>query len=294
MKRVENLSPAIPEPAFLEHEGTSPIAYRPSGLEGSKVPVLMLHGLESHSGWFVQSAAHIASLGHPVYAMDRSGSGVSQAPRGDCADFRDWLAEIKILAHELLSTHHASRFHLLGHCFGAIPATAFACEQPAMLESLILATPAIYTKAEPSAGEKLKILWAAFGTSDLHIPVSLKTEWFTDQQEYMQFIETDPLALKSASARLYWQIMRARKFIHANEQNLTMPIMTAMAGKDRICDNQKDKQFFDRLPAPKKELLHYPEAVHILEYSSEKNAFFTDLAEWLSGIETSPLVAADE
>lgn len=88
--------------------------------------------------------------------------------------------------------------------------------------------------------------------------------------------------------------MRARKFIHANEQNLTMPIMTAMAGKDRICDNQKDKQFFDRLPAQKKELSCYPDAVHILEYSSEKNAFFTDLTAWLSGIETSPLVEADE
>ena len=283
---MESLSPIIPEPVFLEHKGSKPIVYRPAGLDGSKIPVLMLHGLESHSGWFVQSAAHIAGLGHPVYAMDRSGSGMSQAARGTCTDFKDMLADIKTLADELMSIHQTSHFHLLGHCFGAIPATAFACEQPSMLASLVLATPAIYTRAEPSISEKIKILWSALTGHDVQIPVPLKASWFTDQDKYINFIEHDKLALKSASANLYWQTMRARKYIHSNGQKLTMAVMTAMAGKDRICDNQKNQHFFDRLPARKKERYMYPDAVHILEYSSEKEAFFADLSAWLSRLES--------
>lgn len=284
---MESLSPIIPEPVFLEHKGTKPVVYRPAGLDGSKTPVLMLHGLESHSGWFVQSAAHMASLGHPVYALDRSGSGMSQAPRGACTDFRDMLAEIKTLARELMPAHQTRHFHLLGHCFGAIPATAFACEQPSMLASLILATPAIYTKAEPSISEKIKILWSTLSGRDIQIPVPLEATWFTDQKKYINFIEHDKLALKSASAHLYWQTKRARTFIHSNEQKLTMPLMTAMAGRDRICDNEKNQDLFDRLPARKKARFVYPDAVHILEYSSEKEAFFADLTAWLSGLEST-------
>jgi len=286
---MNKLSTAIPDPSFLDQENGWPIPYRPSGLEGPKTPVLMLHGLESHSGWFVQSSEHVAGLGHPVYAMDRKGSGESKAPRGSCYDFRDMLAEIQSLARKIMGDHQVTHFHLLGHCFGAIPATAFACENFSTLKSLILATPAIYTREEPATADKLKIFWSALSGRDMRIPVSLRTAWFTDQEKYARFIEEDTLALRNASARLYWEVMRARRYIHANEQKLTMPLMTAVAGGDRICDNEKNQRFFDRLPARKKEEHLYPKAVHILEYSDEKDAFFSDLAAWLNKLEqTSP------
>jgi alpha-beta hydrolase superfamily lysophospholipase len=191
-----------------------------------------------------------------------------------------------LLGKKLWVSCIACRFQFLGHCFGAVPATAFACEQPSLLASLILATPAIYTRAEPSTAEKLKIVWSALSGHDLRIPVSLKAEWFTDQEKYVRFIETDPLTLRDASARLYWETLRARKFIHANESKLTMPLMAAVAGRDRICDNEKDRRFFDRLPSDRKEWRLYPRAVHILEFSSEKNAFLAALTKWLGEPET--------
>jgi alpha-beta hydrolase superfamily lysophospholipase len=136
------------------------------------------------------------------------------------------------------------------------------------------------------SAEKLKILWSALSGHDLRIPVSLEAEWFTDQEEYVCCIESDPLALRDASARLYWETLRERKFIHANESKLTMPLMAAVAGKDRICDNEKDRRFFDRLPSDRKEWRLYPGAVNILEFSSEKNAFFAALTKWLGELET--------
>ena len=63
------------------------IAVRVYGETGGKTPVVMTHGLQSHSGWFAQSAAAMAAGGHPVYAVDRRGSGLSQGPRGDMQAF---------------------------------------------------------------------------------------------------------------------------------------------------------------------------------------------------------------
>lgn len=271
-----------PDPAFLECGAEWPIAVLPYGPDHPGEPVIMLHGLESHSAWFSQSARHIASLGYPVYGMERRGSGHSRAPRGVCTDFNDLVADIDALAEQLLRQHEAEKFHLCGHCFGAIPATAYACSYPHKLRSLVLATPALYTRAEPAFSEKLKVLWAALTRSGLKIPVPLELEWFTDQEQYLDFIREDGLSLHRAGARLYWETARARRFIRAHEQALTMPVFMALAGRDRICDNPGDTEFIGRLPSATTRVQVYDEAIHILEFSHQKQQFFTDLDRWFA------------
>ena len=94
--------PALPEMARAHERGPvefvaaadgAQIPVRVFGAGGAKRPVLMTHGLESHSGWFVQSGAFLAGLGHPVYLVDRRGSGLSRQRRGHVDDFREWSAE---------------------------------------------------------------------------------------------------------------------------------------------------------------------------------------------------------
>jgi len=271
-----------PTPIFLDCGADYPIAVLAYGRDKPGAPVIMLHGLESHSAWFTQSARYIASLGHPVYGMERRGSGHSTAPRGVCRDYHDLLDDINALANQVLSNHDTDKFHLFGHCFGAIPATAYACTHPSRLKSLLLATPALYTIVEPALIGKLKVLWAAITGSKINIPVALEAEWFTDQPEFLKFIKNDAMTLHQAGARLYWETARARKFIHKREQALTMPIYMALAGRDRICDNKRDREFFNRIPAKKKSYSTFPEAVHILEFSSEKSDFFNSLGEWFA------------
>lgn len=278
----------VPEVEFMECGGEWPIAVLPYGRSNPGEPVIMLHGLESHSGWFSRSASHIAGLGHPVYAMDRRGSGHSTAPRGWCGDFHELLGDIDALADRVLSEHGAGRFHLLGHCFGAIPATAYACSRPRRLCSLVLATPALYTLAGPPAGDKLKILWAGLSGSRLDIPVPLEAEWFTDVPEQLEFIRNDPMSLHRASARIYWETAKARRFVHARENALTMPVFMGLAERDRICDNRRDRDFFERIPSPTKRCVEYSDAIHILEFSGRRQEFFSDLEAWFSGMESDP------
>jgi alpha-beta hydrolase superfamily lysophospholipase len=121
--------------------------------------------------------------------------------------------------------------------------------------------------------------------SEINIPVPLEAGWFTDQQEYLDFIKNDSLSLHQASARLYWETARARRFIHASEPALTMPVYMALAGRDRICDNTRNRAFFNRVPASEKSCSAFPEAVHILEFSSDKPAFFDSLSEWFAKID---------
>ncbi len=60
---------------------TSLYVHNPS--EGSKATaVVYLHGIQSHPGWFVGSAAALAARGHPVFQPTRRGSGDNRLDRG--------------------------------------------------------------------------------------------------------------------------------------------------------------------------------------------------------------------
>ena len=242
----------------------------------------MTHGLQSHSGWFAQSASFLGSLGHPVYVIDRRGSGASLAPRGDTKDFHDWIADIRIVARRAMERHGYQQIYLLGHCFGAIPATLFATSHPDQLKGLILTTPGLYTHTSIPFSQKLKIALTWPGQRNYYFPVPLDAEEFSELPEYELFAATDPFALRAVTGDLYWQIHKARQQIKSDSHKLTMPLLVGYAGQDGIADNAKNQQWLTAAPSISKTAIIYREARHILEFSLERDRYFTDLRNWLS------------
>jgi len=267
---------------FIKIGENSVVPVRIFGAQGEGLPILFTHGLQSHSGWFAQSAAFLAGLGHPVYAMDRMGSGLSPAVRGDAQDFMQWVEEIEGLAATIMTRHGRQKFYLVGHCFGAIPATAYAATHPERLQALILTTPAIYTTTTIPLGDMLNILLSPSGARDFSIPVPLDPESFSELPEYQKFIANDQLSLRAATGDFYYQVYRARKYIEQNVEQLRMPVLMVLAGEDRICDNPRNRQFFFKIPAGEKTLTEFADARHILEFSPEQQPFFSALAGWLT------------
>lgn len=243
-------------------------------------PVVLTHGLQSHSGWFLQSAERISALGLPVYLIDRRGSGLSEAPRGECRDFQEMIEDIAAVARAAMAEAGTSTFHMLGHCFGAIPAAAFACAHPELIATLILATPGIHTKTDMSFAQKLQIFWSKLSGRSARLPVPLESSLFSELPEYVRFIEGDALSLEDATASFYFEVMRARMFIGKHHAKLAMPVFMACSIHDPICDNQGNKRLLEKLPSPDKRLEEY-EARHVLEFSPQKEAFFDDLGGWL-------------
>ena len=282
-------APYVPEMAdsfrqgrleFIERQNAPAIPVRVFGASGSGIPVVMVHGLQSHSGWFAQSASFIAGLGMPVYAYDRSGSGLSTSKRGHCESYMEWIEELDAVWETTKQRHGSEKVHLVGHCFGAIPAAAFACEYPEKVASLVLSTPGIYTRKGVYFRDMVRIGAAKVTNREIYIPVRLAPEMFTDLPEYEKFIAEDNLALSLATAQFYYEVPKARRFIADRAEKLTMPVFMAVAEKDPICDNDANLRFFYHLTSEKKVLKTYADAEHILEYSRDREAFFRDLETW--------------
>lgn len=285
-----DLCPALPEMAVAWKRGKGEyltaadgivLPVRVFGATGRGTPVVLLHGLQSHSGWFVQSSAHIASLGCPVYAPDRRGSGLSRQRRGHAASFRQITDDIGQIVQHVIRRHGDARIHLIGHCFGAIPAVLFACKNPAVLASLVLTTPALFTRVTVPLPEKVAITVSRFLHSMRYFPIPFSTDLLTDMPAYRDFIRHDPLSLDEVTGPFLWRIFWTRLSLPALAGRLHMPVFMALAGKDFIANNDKNEGFFRRIRARHKRLETYTEASHVLEFSSERERFFSDLTEWI-------------
>ena len=275
------------EAAQLEYIDVSdqeqiPVRYFP-GEEGHS-PVILLHGLQSHSLWFVQSSHFIADLGIPVYAMDRRGSGLSRAIRGDMENYQEMVDDIDIVVEFVKNEHGSSKVHIVGHCFGAIPAMLYASINPDKVKSIILPTPGIHTHSDLTISQKLDVLVSVLIENARYIPVPLETISFTESEPYRQFIEHDSLSLKFATASAYYAIHQARLYLKQHEDGITAPVFMALAGKDTISDNTENRAFFENLSNPKNVLKTYNLALHILEFSKDKDLFFSDLEDWFRDI----------
>ena len=280
--------PELRQAILSGHKTTIPvaagydIAVRVFGATGKQTPVIMTHGLQSHSGWFAQSADRMAAHGHPVYAFDRRGSGLSTGPRGDMKTFDEMIDDLLVVADHIKAKYGTRKVFLLGHCFGAIPATVFAIRHPDRTEGLILTTPGIYTLTDLPLSQKLKIFFSRSGQRDFLMPDPLDPSEFTELPPFEAFIRSDPLALRAATGDFYFQVHRARKYLNANTDKIEMPVFMALAGEDPISDNRRNIRFFEDLPADDKMVINYEDARHILEFSPEKERFLADLVFWLN------------
>jgi alpha-beta hydrolase superfamily lysophospholipase len=265
---------------YIEVEDRGPIPVRYFEGEKGHCPVVLLHGLQSHSLWFVQSSRFIADLGLPVYAMDRRGSGISPDKRGDTKNYREMLDDIDAVAEYAMRRHNSKQVHILGHCFGAIPAALYASINPEKVKSAILPTPGLNTHADISAGYKFEVLLSQLTWRNRYIPIPLETKLFTDLPSYQGFIEGDEMSLAYATASTYGTIHKARAYLRKHEDDITVPVFMGFAGADQISDNRNNREFFDHLENPMNVVRTYDQAWHILEYSSDRDAFFADLADW--------------
>jgi esterase len=121
IKRMQNLT--------FNGKGGQRLAAVDYGGDGS--PVLLVHGMGAHTGWW-DWCAPLMTQTHRVVAMDFRGHGDSEwnsAGRYQVGDYADDIEAVrKGLGWE--------RFYLVGHSLGARASLHYACRYPERLERL--------------------------------------------------------------------------------------------------------------------------------------------------------------
>ncbi len=251
-----------------------------AGGPGLRGPVVYLHGIQSHPGWFAGSAAALAAAGHDVYQPTRRGSGADQVSPGHADSAGQLLDDLAAVVRHAVGESGVDRVHLAGVSWGGKLAAAAAAtgRAGAPVASLTLIAPGIAPRVDVSPWTKLRIglsllfrPWGRFA-----IPLN-EPQLFTDNPVRREYIAADPLRLRRATAKFLWASRCLDRMIaRAPEGAVVAPTTLLLAQRDRIIDNPRTRHVVARLTAGRAEVRSFP-AAHTLEFEPDPAAFHAAL-----------------
>lgn len=246
--------------------------------------IVMVHGLQSHAGWFAHSASELALAGYTCFAYDRSGSGNSHLPKGHVESYHQWFDELSKVVEYAEAQCPSVPIHLLSLCFGAkiVLGTLALCDGfSRKISSAIFQCPGIKTKVNLGLTNKAKVVLYSKDRTDIRIPTPLKDALFTDEPDYLRFIENDLLALRDATPGFFFETAKLNRQIQACAEKISIPVLFMLAGQDRISNNYKTVRFFQNLPAIRKKIISYRKVKHSIFFSSDREQAIEDIRDWL-------------
>lgn len=262
--------------------------------------VIALHGIQSHSGWYVDSSRTLAAAGYEVWFLDRRGSGMNARDRGhvphadrlifDLLQFRE-----QILRETTDAQSPPPPLFLLAVSWGAKIAAATCAARPGLFQGLALLYPGLFPKLTPRRDQRVRLDLARFlGITRKPVRIPLDDPaLFTQVPAWQNFIRRDPLALHIATSGLFLAGQDLDRLIAEYPRRFTGPILLMLADDDPIIDNDRTSTWFAALPSTHKTLRRYPGARHTLEFEPCRDEAFAHLVSWLNeNGTTSPALPA--
>ena len=247
-----------------------------------RAEVVMIHGIQSHAGWYEFSCRRLSEAGFNVSFLDRRGSGMNDQDRGDAPGFRRLLDDIAEFLKDVKVRNPARRIFLVAISWGGNLAVALQRRHPGLVDAIALLCPGFFPKVKPPFRERLRIASSRLFNPRKLFPIPLNDpELFTATPRWQQFILDDPLSLRQATARLLVESFRLDGYLRFCPAYLHVPVLLLLAGRDRIIDNDRTRRFVNRFASADKEVIEYSEAHHTLEFEPQPERFVDDLRRWL-------------
>lgn len=253
---------------------------------GAKTALVYLHGIESHSGWFSKAATLLRNQGYAVYSLDRRGSGINRENRGFVSghvdSYKTLIADIKAFIQPLRKRYDS--VFLLGVSWGGKLALGYGLTHPEDIRGLVLITPGIRALVDVSLLTKLKIVLFSYTQPLEPIAIPIKTEMFTTAPRNFDFILKDPLRLKYATARFFFESHRFDGYIDSLISRLPLPVQLFLAGGDTLIDNEGVRTVLEQGGRDKLEIVTYEDQTHSIQLDAAER-MVEDMVKWLRRFE---------
>lgn len=242
--------------------------------------VLYLHGIQSHSGWFLESARRLAEAGLCVLMPDRRGSGRNREARGDAPSAERLIRDVcEAASHLRKIVPSIAPIHLLGVSWGGKLALAAVMHLPSRPASVVLVAPGLFPRVGLTVRERLLAAMSLFGRN-ARLPIPLDDPaLFTADPAWQGFIRQDPERLREVTGRFCLASRRLDAL--ARRACPGCGVHLFLAGRDRIIDTEQTARWARRALGDVAHLHMFPDAEHTLEFEPCREQYFALLGSVL-------------
>ncbi len=225
--------------------------------------VVLFHRGHEHSGRWQDTVDQLDLPDFALFAWDARGHGRSPGERGHAEHLGVLTRDVDTFVSHI-SRHYGismENIAVLAHSVGSVLAANWVHDYAPKIRALVLGSPALRVRlylpfAIPGLRLLLKFKPKAFVNS------YVKAKLLTHDPAKIESYNTDPLITRRIAVNLLVDLFDAGRKLVADAAAITVPTLILTSGADWVVDQDTQRQFFERLGSPVKEMHLYPGFFH--------------------------------
>lgn len=265
--------------AFINRDGQK-IAYkRWYSNDNIKGNVLIVHGLNSHSGYYHNFAWQLVENDFEVYGIDLRGRGQSEGERYYIPDYIGCINDIDIMVKIIKTENPLTPIFLLGHSTGSVFVSIYAVLQKDKLTGIISESIAFHLYASRFALNAITFLSRFIPHTRL---IKLNNQYFSRNKSTIDFMNNDPLlAGERQPSRTLQQIFMAAEFLKNSMAQMQLPVLILHGTGDRITKSSGSEYYMEHISSADKQLNLYEGHYHDLINDKYNGIIIKDIIRWM-------------
>ncbi len=244
-----------------------------------RAAVAIVHGFNSHGGYYSWVGEMFAAAGIVAYALDLRGRGQSDGERYFISDIHEYTADVEVLIHLVKSREPDLPVFLLGHSAGGVVSCTYTLEHQSGIAGLICESFAFQVYAPDFALAVVKGL--SHIAPHAHV-LKLPNQEFSRDPAVVEQLNQDPfVAHEVQPTSTVAALVRADERLKAEFSSITLPVLILHGSEDKVTRPGGSQLFYDTAGSTDKTLKIYEGYFHDLLSDVGKEAVFSDILTWI-------------
>lgn len=241
--------------------------------------VVIVHGLNSHSGQYLWVGEQFAATGLAVYALDQRGRGRSDGERFYVEKIEDYVEDVATLVRAAKSENPGAPVFVLGHSAGGVISCVYAVDHQEEIDGLICEDFAYELPAPDLVLAFIKGL--SYITPHTHV-YSLKNEDFSRDPAVVEAMNNDPLIKgESQPAQTSRALINADSRLREEFPLIKLPLLILHGTADKVTKPSGSRHFYEQAGSTDKTLKLYEGHYHDLLNDIGKEGVMADIKDWI-------------